>query len=185
MKINHHIWADVRQGLEGPSAFASSRQKAFFLSRSGQSPSVKGPLCGGQKGIEEKASRIFQAEWHLHNCLKSVWGTGSCSIASPKDPGMSRTFLKQFAWWDCRFLLLRSRKILIATFVVLQYQDQQTLALFLWAPKAGSGRWASSGLSEQTNELFHTFRLRSWPSPSLPWLTSQPHTLPFCYFPAS
>lgn len=29
MKINHHIWADVRQGLEGPSAFASSRRKAF------------------------------------------------------------------------------------------------------------------------------------------------------------
>lgn len=29
MKINHHIWADVKQGLEGPTAFASSRRKAF------------------------------------------------------------------------------------------------------------------------------------------------------------
>lgn len=52
----------------------------------------------------------------------------------PKDPGISRTFLKQFAWWDSKFLLLKSHKILIATFVVLQNQDQQPRTLFLWAP---------------------------------------------------
>lgn len=112
-------------------------------------------------------------------------GYGVLLYCFPKDPGMSRTFLEQFAWWDSRFFLLQSHKILIATFVVLQYQDQQPLTLFPWAPKAGAGRRASSRLSKETNEPFHTSHLSCWPSPSLPRLTSQPHSLSFCYFPAS